>query len=332
MRNVSINPSKKSWLIPLIIFLMTISLMGCSGPEKVLLPFTPTGTVTLTATPDLRTAQKFVFASVTKYLTARMGDKAILTITFEPAFLLSDKFSIVEWKDHNVREMEICQQPCGFTGEWKPFAPTYRCTVLVEHIGRRFMTCQLRARFRTTDGAILYATHTSSIANDGILEVGTWGIGEYNPQTPISGYSENEQPDAAATATYVAFAQNHVAGSIEINHNENDKMSAKKGSTIELELSLQATSPFADITEMRLLEDGAWYFYDPSSSTPVHCVSEDEMNRAAWELFVPTRTYSIDVNFENWVDYGYAVQYRDRLGNISPLYCNLISVEGMPVQ
>ncbi|HEY44054.1 MAG TPA: hypothetical protein G4O11_08745 [Anaerolineae bacterium] len=88
------------------------------------------------------------------------------------------------------------------------------------------------------------------------------------------------------------------------------------GETIEIVVTFEASSPMADVTEMRV-RLGSFHF------------TEDDMAHAEWEEFVPYKTYSIQVAL-NWVGFYITVQYRDELGNLSPIYRDDISVEGHP--
>ena len=88
------------------------------------------------------------------------------------------------------------------------------------------------------------------------------------------------------------------------------------GDIIEIEVAFEASSPLADVTEMRV-RLGSFHF------------TEEDMAYAEWEEFVPYKTYSIQVAL-NWVGFYITVQYRDELGNLSPIYRDDISVEGHP--
>ena len=60
------------------------------------------------------------------------------------------------------------------------------------------------------------------------------------------------------------------------------------------------------------------------------CFSEAEMMDAAWERFSASVTEPFVITAINWVGHYLSVQYRDSLGNLSPVFCDDISVEGMP--
>lgn len=88
------------------------------------------------------------------------------------------------------------------------------------------------------------------------------------------------------------------------------------GETIEVGVAFEATSPLAEVTEMRVRSGGLHF-------------TEDEMAYADWEEFVPYKTFSVHVAI-NWIGFYVTVQYRDELGNLSLVYYDDISVEGHP--
>ena len=50
---------------------------------------------------------------------------------------------------------------------------------------------------------------------------------------------------------------------------------------------------------------------------------------ASWEPFEPRKAYQTTLAV-NWVGYYLNVQYRDQQGNLSPIYCDDVSLEGSP--
>jgi hypothetical protein len=88
------------------------------------------------------------------------------------------------------------------------------------------------------------------------------------------------------------------------------------GETIEIGVAFEASSPAADVTDMRV-RIGSLHF------------TEDDMVHADWEAFVPYKTYSMPIAL-NWVGFYVTVQFRDELGNLSPVFYDDISVEGHP--
>jgi hypothetical protein len=88
------------------------------------------------------------------------------------------------------------------------------------------------------------------------------------------------------------------------------------GETIHLQAEFTAESPFGEIIEMRAATGGA-------------CFDEQKLASVDWEPFAPDRSYPVQVAL-NWVGHYISVQYRDERGNLSPVYCDDISVEGSP--
>lgn len=88
------------------------------------------------------------------------------------------------------------------------------------------------------------------------------------------------------------------------------------GEAIQVEAEFQASSPVAEVTEMRVRPGNK--FFD-----------EQEMQAAPWESFKKQKTFSVPVVI-NWVGFYVSVQFRDAQGNISPVYYDDISIEGSP--
>jgi hypothetical protein len=88
------------------------------------------------------------------------------------------------------------------------------------------------------------------------------------------------------------------------------------GSTVDVRVAFGAQSPFAEVTEMR-------------ARVGMRTFDEFELSEAHWEPFVAARIYPVAVPI-NWTGFYVSVQYRDALGNLSPVFHDDISVEGMP--
>ncbi|NIN69592.1 MAG: hypothetical protein GTO63_33900 [Anaerolineae bacterium] len=78
-------------------------------------------------------------------------------------------------------------------------------------------------------------------------------------------------------------------------------------------MSLEAESLLAEVTEMR---------------TALSCLSETEMEGQPWESFTPEKTFEFTSTQSSSVGFYVAVQYRDTLSNLSPVYCDDTSIEG----
>ena len=88
------------------------------------------------------------------------------------------------------------------------------------------------------------------------------------------------------------------------------------GDTISIQASFSASSPLGDIREMRVKASGS-------------CLPEEEMVKVAWEPYLSSKSFPFTLPI-NWVGFWVSVQYKDSLGNLSPVYCDDISAEGMP--
>ena len=88
------------------------------------------------------------------------------------------------------------------------------------------------------------------------------------------------------------------------------------GETIQLQVDFEAESSSGVVQDMRVV-------------TGEMCFDEAELETADWEPFVLSKEYPFQVAL-NWIGYYISVQYRDNQGNLSPIYCDDISVEGSP--
>ncbi len=88
------------------------------------------------------------------------------------------------------------------------------------------------------------------------------------------------------------------------------------GETIQVNVTFDASSPYAEVTEMRTRTGGL-------------SLSENEMADAEWEPFSHSKTFFVPV-FINWVGFYVNVQFRDAQGNLSAVHYDDISVEGHP--
>ena len=89
------------------------------------------------------------------------------------------------------------------------------------------------------------------------------------------------------------------------------------GDTVDIHIAYQASSPYAEVTEMRVRAGGGGPF------------TEADLAAEPWVPFAAFQTYSFAVAL-NWVGFYVVVQYRDALGKLSPVYTDDVSVEGMP--
>ena len=85
---------------------------------------------------------------------------------------------------------------------------------------------------------------------------------------------------------------------------------------LEIETTFQASSPLGGVTQMRV-RFGSRPFV------------EEQLTAAEWEPFVPLKVFHIEIVI-NWVGYYVSVQYMDENGNLSAVYQDDISMEGLP--
>lgn len=221
----------------------------------------------------------------------------------------SDSISMKAAPALQVRDMRLCFQfdaPCKPTGAWEPYRRQYSTTFPVDWLGARDL--YMFAEFRDENGKKISTLHEMesaehrpefSLTLDSVLD----------SRTPIASQPAFVQTAVAATRT--AYP---VSGSLELQ-NGLCCAGGKVGTTIELPADFSATSSEGAVTEMRTFDQ---------------CATAQEMERAKWEPFVAQKIYSYKIATANWVGWTLAVQFRDDKGNLSPVYCDDISIEGMP--
>jgi hypothetical protein len=90
------------------------------------------------------------------------------------------------------------------------------------------------------------------------------------------------------------------------------------GTTVNINAAFSAASTAGTVTEMRVARQTC-----TTTITP-------DLSAVAWEPFVASKTFPTAINALNWTSSYVNVQYRDAAGNVSPVYCDDIQVEGMP--
>ncbi len=106
-----------------------------------------------------------------------------------------------------------------------------------------------------------------------------------------------------------------VTGSVQIEGGR-CCIGAFAGATLQTQVDFSASSRSGDVSQMRVRPGGG-------------CAAEAQMESAEWEPFVPSKTYPVVVGI-NWNGFYVSAQFQDEQGNLSPVYCDDISVEGMP--
>jgi len=86
------------------------------------------------------------------------------------------------------------------------------------------------------------------------------------------------------------------------------------GDTVQAQVSFSAASPFGRVGKMRVAS---------------RCMADTDVEGMDWEPFTDSKTYPVPVVL-NWTGFYVCVQYQDERGNLSPVYRDDISVEGMP--
>jgi hypothetical protein len=130
--------------------------------------------------------------------------------------------------------------------------------------------------------------------------------------TPTS--AQVSQPSGGtAGQTASANAANPVSGSVVLEEGR-CCISGIAGDTVQVLAKFSATSQFGKVTRMRVSDAAA-------------CASAAKMEVADWEPFVATKTFPVVVS-TNWVGFYVSAQFMDEHENLSPVYCDDISVEG----
>ncbi len=309
---------------PLLLALSLLTIVaGCGGPPSptptplLLATFTPTAIVPtidladLTSTPEAQ-GQPSVFV-----LAYPDGDKAIVggslsfNLSFEPVIFqaLEGGTSQTLWESPTVAEAQYCfapDAPCELGGQWVPFAGDQQFAVPVIWLGPR--TYWFKAQFRDSAGNIVPAITSDSVAPQETAETSIEIVSVIEAGTPI--HALPEQVQTAVAATQAAFP---VSGSVKIEGSP-CCVGGKAGSTLQVKVNFAAVSPSGEVAEMKV---SSCY------------VLNETPDQASWEPFTPEKTFDVSVVI-NWTTFSIGVQYRDANGNLSPVYCDEIAVEGSP--
>ena len=230
--------------------------------------------------------------------------------------------SSLPWEFQNISEMQVCfslDVPCQLTGEWIPFelspnvglfgaASIQKFKIQVDWVGPR--TLWVVAQFRDNLGNPVLSVSDSFKDPEVISQRSIEIMGIPNEATPIEA-----QPPVVQTAVAETKTAFPLTGSVQLGGG-GCCIGGTEGDTIEVQVSFSATSPFGEVKEMRVRTGGI-------------CFSESEMSGTNWEPFVSSKTYPVYVAL-NWIGFYVSAQYRDNHGNLSPVYCDDISVEGFP--
>jgi len=144
-----------------------------------------------------------------------------------------------------------------------------------------------------------------------------------NPTTssssPIEAISQSatlsapETPTAAVALNVSTTTNSPVTGAVQIAGG-GCCIGGTEGDTLQAQVSFSAASSRGQVSQMRVATG---------------CYSDTDLESADWEPFVDSKTYPVYVAL-NWIGFYVCVQYQDEYGNLSAVYRDDISVEGMP--
>jgi hypothetical protein len=229
------------------------------------------------------------------------------------------------WTDFTVSEMQVCfsfDVPCQLSGPWTPFtlspdsvylggSARLKYSFIVDWIGPRILYAV--AQFRDGQGQSIPSFATTFSSNQPVVvsQISMQIDGVWNEATPV--FDQPAPVQTAIAATKTAFP---VTGSVILAGGAS-ATGGIAGETLQVQAAFKAASPDGAVTRMRIKQSGT-------------CRTDQiQMEDAAWEPFASTRTFSVSIAL-NWIGFYVAVQYQDDKGNLSPVYCDDISVEGMP--
>ncbi len=305
--------SKASVLPLLILTVLIVASLACSLPTAI----TPTVAVTAEESANVVLATIYEDTSVDYPAQISTGKPASIVAHFKPVVFRWSRRSDgsigdtgwSSWDPHAVTEMQVCvslDEPCQLAGEWLPFSSDQEFTVDVDWVGPRVFW--VVAQFRDAAGGVIPSVGGGYQGPEDRVQDAVEIIGTLDEATPISA-----QPPAIQTVVATTREAFPVRGSVEIEDGS-CCVGGTEGDVIDVGVTFEASSPFAEVTEMRVSTD---------------CRTEDEMADLPWEPLASERSYSVRVLI-NWTGFYIGVQYRDAQGNLSPVYCDDISVEGHP--
>jgi len=218
--------------------------------------------------------------------------------------------STTPWEDAPVARMRVCiaqdDQSCD-PGDWRPYEAQVSQDVEVDWLGPRPFLLQVE--FSDAQGQVIPSVGVYQYDSGSQTELSLTVIGVINPATPLANLPPPVQTGVAATRT--AYP---VTGSVMIADGR-CCAGGPAGSQIRLQVAFQASSEAGKVTEMKV-------------QTGSLCVKDPAQLKGAWQPFQTAQTFETTLAF-NWVGWWVSVQYRDSAGNLSPVYCDDISLEGM---
>lgn len=229
------------------------------------------------------------------------------------------------WTNFTISEMQFCfsfDAPCQLDGPWVPFtlspdsnyfggSSRQKFSFMVDWIGPRILWAVAQFRDKNKTSFPSFASTFSSETPQVISNISIQIDGVWSEATPVIAQPAPVQTAIAATKTaYPVTGSVLLAGGASAT-------GGVAGDTIQIQAAFTGTSPYGAVTQMRVKPAGT-------------CLTEQiQMGDAKWEPFTPAKTFPVLVAI-NWIGFYIAIQYQDEKGNLSPVYCDDISVEGMP--
>ncbi len=248
-------------------------------------------------------------------VTSDIGTTVRVTVAFRPSKDTTTKWSdgtsstySESWALRPGAEMRYCAavgRRCTLPDQWTAFQNDQQTDIMVDWVG--LQNLEVVAQFRDASGKTIPAGRPAG--DTAIIDLPI--SGNINEKTPVAAL-----PPAIQTAIARARSSSPVMGSVEVG--QGSAMGGKVGTYINIPVKFQAVSPSSQVKEMRIKQNSMG-----------RCLAPDEMVDATWEPFVPLKTYPYRVTL-NWTTFKLHVQYRDAQGNLSPVYCDDIAVEGQP--
>ena len=139
------------------------------------------------------------------------------------------------------------------------------------------------------------------------------------PISPAEGSGQHTSPTASETPTAMTSPETATTtpgsftGAVQIAGG-GCCIGGYAGETIQSQVSFSAASPFGRVSSMRVRSG---------------CPADTDLESAEWEPFADSKMVPVPVVI-NWTGFYVCVQYQDEHGNVSPVYRDDISVEGMP--
>lgn len=224
---------------------------------------------------------------------------------------------ITPWPQARVTQMQVCislDAPCEPQGRWFAYEPRLKMDPIWASSGQHQVW--VAARFRDASGKPVPAVSAGLLHPQpyaGAVFSYT-GIPDRRTQQALTQTAETV---TAATGTAAGMPYRSVEGSILLADGR-CCLGGPVGSLQDLPLTLTAKSVAGPVTEMRLAQGSGG------------CPTSNQIEGATWQPFVVTKTLQVPIMAINWIGLYLGIQYRDAQGNLSPVYCDDISVEGAP--